>query len=162
MTETVSPTLDQVLAFCADEPVERVFLEDIARRGLGRFSAVVGPDRRLQALCHVGANIVPSGRGCAEFAGAATRSGARMVIGEERAVGELWDAARRRMPRPRDDRPGQPVYALREAPEAGETGLRAARLSDLEVLVPATPRVSAGARGSRSRRDARGSGQRTA
>ncbi len=37
-----------------------------------------------------------------------------MVIGEERAVGELWEAARRRMPRPRDDRPGQPVYALRE------------------------------------------------
>jgi len=38
--ETVSPTLDQVLAFCAEDPVERVFLEDIARRGLGRFSAV--------------------------------------------------------------------------------------------------------------------------
>src|SRR5262252_1988707 len=41
------------------------------------------------------------------------------------------------MPRPRDDRPGQPVYALREAPEPGETGLRAARLADLELLVPA-------------------------
>ena len=71
------------------------------------------------------------------FAEAAARSGARMVIGEERAVGELWDAARRRMPRPRDDRPGQPVYALREAPEPGETGLRAARLLDLDLLVPA-------------------------
>jgi hypothetical protein len=33
MAETVSPTLDQVLDFCAEEPVERVFLEDIARRG---------------------------------------------------------------------------------------------------------------------------------
>jgi hypothetical protein len=137
MAETVSPTLDQVLAFCAEEPVERVFLEDIARRGLGRFSAVAGPDGRLEALCHVGANIVPSGTGCADFAESAARSGARMVIGEERAVGELWDAARRRMPRPRDDRPGQPVYALREAPEPGETGLRAARLFDLDVLVPA-------------------------
>jgi uncharacterized protein len=135
--QTLPPTLDQVLAFCADEPVERVFLEDIARRGLGRFSAVAGQDGRLEALCHVGANIVPSGRGCADFAEAAARSGARMVIGEERAVGELWDAACRRMPRPRDDRPGQPVYALREAPEPGETGLRAARLSDLELLVPA-------------------------
>jgi len=135
--ETVSPTLDQVLAFCAEEPVERVFLEDIARRGLGRFSAVAGAGGRLESLCHVGANIVPSGRGCADYADAASRSGARMVIGEERAVGELWDAARRRMPRPRDDRPGQPVYALRQAPEAGETGLRAARLLDLELLVPA-------------------------
>jgi uncharacterized protein len=137
VSATVQPTLDQVLAFCAGEPVERVFLEDIARRGLGRFSAVVGPDGRLEALCHVGANVVPSGRGCGAFAGQAARSGARMVIGEERAVSELWDVAARRMPRPRDDRPGQPVYALREAPEPGETGLRVARLDDLELLVPA-------------------------
>ena len=137
VSETVPPTLDQVLAFCAEEPVERVFLEDIARRGLGRFSAVAGSDGRLEALCHVGANIVPSGRGCADFAAIAARSGARMVIGEERAVGELWKAARRQMPRPRDDRPGQPVYALREPPEPGGTALRAARLLDLEILVPA-------------------------
>src|SRR5690348_13271959 len=130
MAETVSPTLDQVLAFCAEEPVERVFLEDIARRGLGRFSAVAAANGRLKALWHVGANLVPSGSGCAAFAEAAGRSGARMLIGEERAVGELWETAQRRMPRPRDDRPGQPVYALREAPEAGETGLRAARLLD--------------------------------
>jgi uncharacterized protein len=135
--ETLAPTLDQVLGFCAEEPVERVFLEDIARRGLGRFSAVARADGRLKSLCHVGANIVPSGSGCADFAGLAARSGARMVIGEERAVGELWDAVRRRMPPPREDRPGQPVYALREAPEPGETGLRAARLADLQLLVPA-------------------------
>ena len=32
------PTLEQILAFCAEDPVERVFLEDVARRGLGRFS----------------------------------------------------------------------------------------------------------------------------
>jgi uncharacterized protein len=134
---TVSPTLDQVLSFCAEEPVERVFLEDIARRGLGRFVAVAAADGHLEALCHVGANVVPSGGGCAAFAGDAARSGARMVIGEERAVGELWEAAHRRMPRPRDDRPGQPVYALREPPEPGETGLRPARLLDLDVLVPA-------------------------
>jgi hypothetical protein len=135
---TISPTLDQVLDFCATEPVERVFLEDIARRGLGRFSAVAGPDGRLEALCHVGANVVPSGGGSAAFAEAAARSGARMMIGEEGAVGALWEAARRRMPRPRDDRPGQPVYALREPPPAGgATSLRPARLLDLDVLVPA-------------------------
>jgi len=137
VAETVSPTLDQVLAFCAEEPVERVFLEDIARRGLGRFSAVAGSDGRLEALCHLGANVVPSGGRCAAFAGAAAASGARMVIGEEHAVGELWEAARKRMPRPRDDRPGQPVYVLRDPPEPGETRLRAARLLDLDLLVPA-------------------------
>jgi uncharacterized protein len=134
---TVSPTLDQVLAFCAEEPVERVFLEDIARRGLGRFSAVAESDGRLRALCHVGANVVPSGDGCAAFADAAVHGGARMVIGEERAVGELWEAAAPGMPRPRDDRPGQPVYTLRAPPPPGETGIRPARLFDLDLLVPA-------------------------
>ena len=137
MSVTVSPTLDQVLGFCAEDPIERVFLEDIARRGLGRFSAVARGGGGLEALCHVGANIVPSGGGCDAFAEAAARSGARMVIGEERAVGELWEAARKRMPRPRDDRPGQPVYSLREPPEPGGTGIRQARLLDLDLLVPA-------------------------
>jgi len=56
---SVTPTLDQVLDFCAGQPIERVFLEDIARRGLGRFSALE-QDGRLVALCHVGANVVPS------------------------------------------------------------------------------------------------------
>jgi len=58
-------------------------------------------------------------------------------VNEERAVGDLWEAARARLPRPRDDRPGQPVYVLSEAPEPGETGLRQARASDLDRLVPA-------------------------
>jgi uncharacterized protein len=132
----VSPTLDEILAFCAEDPIERVFLEDIARRGLGRFSATLD-DGRLRALCHVGANVVPSGQGCAVFADAAVRGQARMIIGEEHAVDELWDAVRRRMPKPRDDRPGQPVYALREPPEPGGTGLRTATKADLDRLVPA-------------------------
>ena len=57
-----TPSLDQILDFCAADPVERVFLEDVARRGLGRFSGVA-ENGRLAALCHVGANVVPSGRG---------------------------------------------------------------------------------------------------
>ncbi len=136
MRAAATPTLEQVLGFCAEDPVERVFLDDIARRGLGRFSAVMR-DGRLEALCHVGANVVPSGAGCGAFADAVVASRARMVIGEERAVGELWEAAARQMPEPREDRPGQPVYALREPPEPGETGLREARLEDLPLLVPA-------------------------
>ena len=133
---TVSPTLEQVLGFCAQEPIERVFLEDIARRGLGRFSAIED-DGRLVSLCHVGANVVPSGARCATFADATVRGQARMIIGEETAVSELWDAAAFRMPTPRDDRPGQPVYRLDAAPDPGETGLRPATLADLERLVPA-------------------------
>jgi len=131
------PSYEQVLEFCAREPVERVFLEDVARRGLGRFHAVERGDGRLDALCHVGVNLVPSGDGCAAFAGAAAHAGSRMIIGDERAVGELWAAVRRRLPAPREDRPGQPVFVISEPPEPGETGLRAAELADLDVLVPA-------------------------
>jgi RimJ/RimL family protein N-acetyltransferase len=132
----VDPTLDEILAFCAEEPIERVFLEDIARRRLGRFSAL-GGNGRLSALCHVGANVVPSGDGCGAFADAAVRGRPRMIIGEQRAVDELWAEAAPSMPRPRDDRPGQPVYVTDEPPPAGDTGLRLATLADLDVLVPA-------------------------
>ena len=132
----VDPRLDEILAFCALDPIERVFLEDIARRGLGRFCAL-GGDEGLTALCHVGANVVPSGAGCAAFADETARGSPRMVIGEERAVGELWSAAAPRMPQPRDDRSGQPVYVLDEPPEPGETGLRSATSDDFDLLLPA-------------------------
>src|SRR5439155_19026040 len=58
-------------------------------------------------------------------------------IGEADADGGRWVASQERLPMPRDDRQGQTVYALSEAPEPGETGLRPARASDLDVLVPA-------------------------
>jgi uncharacterized protein len=130
------PELDEILAFCAEDPVERVFLEDIARRGLGRFTALAR-NGGLTALCHAGANLVPSGEGCGAFSELADGWRARMIIGEQGAVTELWDAASSRLPRPREDRPGQPVYVLDEAPEPGETGLRAATPDDFELLLPA-------------------------
>ena len=113
-----------------------MFLEDIARRGLGRFSALEHGGE-LVALCHVGANVVPSGERCAAFADATAQGRARMIIGEEEAVGELWEEAKARMPRPRDDRPGQPVYVLSDPPPPGDTGLRPATQADLDLLVPA-------------------------
>jgi uncharacterized protein len=130
------PGLDEILAFCAEGPIERVFLEDVARRGYGRFTALEG-EKGLEALCHVGSNVVPSGTGCAAFADVAAAGRALMVIGEEGAVTDLWDAARERLPRPREDRPGQPVYVLERGPEPGETGLRPATQDDFELLVPA-------------------------
>ncbi len=118
------------------DPVERVFLEDVARRGLGRFVGLAaGSD--LLALCHVGVNAVPSGHGCGAFAREVARVSPRMLIGEARAVSELWESVRPRLSRPREDRPGQPVFVLGEAPAEGETGLRVAELDDLELLVPA-------------------------
>jgi len=132
----IQPRLGQILRYCDEDPVERVFLEDVARRGLGRFVAV--PDGgELGALCHLGVNVVPSGHGCGAFAREVARSTPRMLIGEALAVTELWDAASSRLPRPREDRPGQPVFEIREPPPAGDTGLRAATTTDLELLVPA-------------------------
>jgi RimJ/RimL family protein N-acetyltransferase len=136
MTRLVDPTREQILRFCAEDPIERVFLEDVARRGLGRFVGLAESDR-LVALCHVGANAVPSGEGCGGFARDVARAAPLMLIGEARAVGELWEAARTRLPRPREDRPGQPVFVIREPPEPGGTGLRRATLDDFELLLPA-------------------------
>jgi hypothetical protein len=130
------PKRDEILGFCARDPVERVFIEDVARRGLGRF---VGrwEDDELRALCHIGINVVPSGDGCDWFARDVARSAPKMVIGEERAVTALWESVRASLPRPREDRPGQPVFELRSPPPSGDTGLREAELDDLELLVPA-------------------------
>ena len=140
MAHTVEPPLEQILRYCAEDPVERVFLEDVARRGLGRFAGIE-QDGRLVALCHTGANVVPSGQGCGAFADVTVRARARMLIGEQGAVSDLWDAARRKLPAPREDRPGQPVYTISAAPEPGESGLRPARLADLDLLVPACARA---------------------
>ena len=133
----VEPRREQILRFCAHDPVERVFLEDVARRGLGRFVGLVDARGDLSALCHLGVNVVPSGEGCAVFSREAVRAAPRMLIGEATAVTDLWEASRGRLPAPREDRPGQPVFVIREQPPAGDTDLRAATLDDLEFLIPA-------------------------
>jgi uncharacterized protein len=136
VTEPFEPDLDQILTFCGEDPVERVFLEDVARRRLGRFTAFAS-NGALTALCHVGANVVPSGAECGRFASVAARGRARMIIGDEHAVSELWAEMAQLMPVPRDDRPGQPVYVISEPPEPGDTGLRAATEGDFGLLLPA-------------------------
>jgi ribosomal protein S18 acetylase RimI-like enzyme len=128
------PALEEVLAFCDEDPIERVFLADVARRGLGRFAALRDGDR-LTAICHLGANVVPSGVGTGPFAPLAARARPRMHIGDEQAVTELWEAAREDLPAVREDRPGQPVFLTEEPPSPGGSGLRPAELADLELLV---------------------------
>src|SRR6476619_1333632 len=122
----VEPSTRQILAYCGDDPVERVFLEDVARRASGRFAALENGDGALHALCHLGTNVVPSGTGCGAFAEVAARVSPRMLIGEQEAVTELWEAVRRRMPRAREDRLGQPVYVSSGLPEPRAPGLRSA------------------------------------
>ncbi len=136
MARLRTPSLTQILAFCAEDPVERVFLEDLARRGLGRFLAAPknGP---LEALCHIGMNIGPAGLGCGVFARRALASDARMIVGSDSAVSELWDDLSRHLPPPRRDSPKEPVYELQEPPAPGDSGLRLATSSDLDLLLPA-------------------------
>jgi len=132
----LEPSLDQILVFCAEDPIERVYLEETARRGPGRLVAIA-EGQRLTALCHLGANVVPSGRECTAFADVAASTRPKMLIGNEAAVSALWSAVRDRMPEPREDRPGQPVFATATAPEDGGSALRAATRDDLELLLPA-------------------------
>jgi len=128
------PSYEQILEFCSRAPVERVFLEDIARRGLGRFVGVERGDGMLESLCLLGANLVPSGSGCAAFAGHAALSGSRLIIGSEAAVSELW-ARPSHCSRPA--RGQAPPAGLRDPHTAvvGASGLRPAVLADLERLV---------------------------
>jgi RimJ/RimL family protein N-acetyltransferase len=136
MADLVEPSVEQALEFCAAEPIERVFLDEAARRGSGRLLAFVEAGE-VAALCHFGANVVPSGKGSAAFAAVTAASRVRMIIGDERAVSELWDAARPEMSSPREDRPGQPVFAISDMPKPGNSGLRAATPADFELLIPA-------------------------
>ncbi len=176
-TRVFEPRLEEVLDFCAEEPVERVYLEDVARRGLGRFVATEAGGQ-LEALCHVGANVVPSGSGCAAFARAARSGRARMIIGEERAVGELWERVGRRLRRRASTVPASPSTcstshrrpATRACARRGRTistsssprARRRTRTRSGSTRSPATPTAFAGARAPRSVKDARGSGRRTA
>jgi ribosomal protein S18 acetylase RimI-like enzyme len=136
VAKLVQPSLEQIVEFCGRAPVERVFLEDVARRGGGRFVAIED-GASLRALCHVGVNVVPAGEGCRAFAEETLRSRALMIIGADEAVGELWDEVGSQMRTPREDRRRQPVFAIEEPPAAGRTGLREAKRADLDRLVPA-------------------------
>ena len=128
----------------------------------------VDGEGHLEALCHVGLERRPLGSGCAAFADVAAAGRARMVIGEEGAVTELWEAARDRLPTPREDRPGQPVYVLEDPPgagrdraAAGNAGRPRAARAGLRGGAPggdrdrparrATPRAFAGGRECRSK-----------
>ena len=152
VAHTVEPPLEQVLAFCAEDPVERVFLEDVARRGLGRFAGVE-QDGRLVALCHTGANLVPSGRGCGVFADVAVacrRADAdrRAGRGERPLGGRAAQAARAA---------GGPARAaglhdLGAAASRARPACARRQLGDLDLLVPA---CACGARGRARDRPAR-------
>ena len=75
--ETFEPSLTQILAFCAEDPVERVFLEDVARRGLGRFAGARRRRAADGALPRRGERRPVRRRAAAAFARRGRRAAAR-------------------------------------------------------------------------------------
>ena len=61
-----------------------------------------------------------------------------MIIGEEGAVSELWEAARRKLPAPREDRPGPAgLHDLGRRRSRARPACARRTLDDLDLLVPA-------------------------
>ena len=89
------------------------------------------------ALCHLGINAVPSGEDCSAFAHDVARSGPRMLIGEERAVTELWDEVRRPTGAPRGQARATGVRPEGRLPPQAAPGCVPPSLGDLDVLMPA-------------------------
>ena len=106
------------MAFCDEDPIERVFLADVARRGLGRFAALRDGDR-LQRSAISAPTSSPPGRARRHSPRRPRAPGRGCSIGEEGAVSELWEAARGNLPPVREDRPGQPVYITRGSAATG-------------------------------------------
>ena len=132
--------LEQVLEFCAREPVERVFLEDVARRGLGRFVARRGRRRRARGALPRRREPRPVRRrlrGVRRRRGRAAAS--RMIIGEERAVERALGGGRRRAcrRRARTGRASPSTRSPSRRPSRARRGCAPATLDDLEPLVPA-------------------------
>ena len=149
-----SRRFEQVLEFCARDPIERVFLEDVARRGFDRFLGVEdGAARSSRSAIWARTSFPPAtAAGRSPRPPRAARS--KMIIGDERAVGELW-RGRRAAAEPRADRPGQPVYAIADPParraRAG-SGRRRSTISSCSSR-SAPPRTRASSASTRSRRD---------
>ena len=104
----------------------------------------------LVALCHVGANLVPSGRGCGAFARRRPSAAARgWSSARSRRSDALWEAAAARMPRRARTVRASPSTRSPSRRRPGDTGLRAATRDDLDRLLPAC--AAAHARGARRR-----------
>ena len=174
----IEPTVEQILAFCAEDPIERVFLEDVARRGFARFRARRG--RRAGSRRSATSARTSSRRDAAAGRSPATprRAAARMIIGErarghrplgaapvrhaQAARGPAGPARLRHRGAARS--PARPACARRRSTTSSCSSRPARRRtsrSSASTRSSATRTASAGARSRRSRRGARGSGSRT-
>ena len=133
----IEPTIDQILRYCAEAPVERVFLEDVARRAQGRFAALADGDEELTALCHLGSNVVPSGAGCGAFAELTAQVGsADADRGGRSRLRSLGRGPQEAAAAPRRPAGSARLRDHRCRHRPGDTGLRPATVADLDLLLP--------------------------
>lgn len=119
--------LPAALEVIARDPVVNVFAEHRARmtmleeRWLGGQVWGYGVGGRLDALCHVGANMVPVGatpEACTAFARRTVEDGrtCSTIVGPREAVEALWAGLEPTWGRPRDERWDQPHLEISEPP----------------------------------------------
>ncbi len=148
--------LDETLELLGDHPAENCFLEHRVRttgldpRWVGAEVWAYGGPGALSAVCHAGANLVPSAGQSPDAAEAFARralDGRRRsdaVFGPRAEVRQLWDHLGPRWDaQVREYRWHQPLLAIdSDPPVAPDTRVRRGLGSDMAVLYPACVRMS--------------------
>ena len=141
--------LPAALEVLATDPVTNVFVEYRSRmtqldpRWLGGQMWGYHADGRLEALCHVGANLVPvagTAESCAAFAQRALRQRrlSSTIVGPRDAVELLWAELEGEWGRPRELRWDQPHLQISAPPElAGDPEVRRTTPDEIDTLYPA-------------------------
>lgn len=138
---------------CAQDPVASVLaatrIESIITASGGRGGATVwGMERggALEAICWVGANLVPVCDGSDiealdAFADAARRHGRRCssIVGDARPVLGLWERLRDDWGPARDVRADQPSLVIdAPSPVPADPAVRRARVDEVDLVLPAS------------------------
>jgi predicted GNAT family acetyltransferase len=141
---------------CALDPVATVLaatrIESVLAAGASRAGATIwGMERDgvLEALCWVGANMVPVCDGqdteaLDAFAEAARRHGRRCssIVGDAPAALGLWERLKDVWSPARDVRPDQPSLVMdAPSPVAPDPAVRRARVDEIDLVLPASVRM---------------------
>lgn len=141
--------LDEALALVRRDPVTNVFahyrtvVTGLEPRWLGGQMWGWYVDGRLDAMCHVAANVVPvcaSREACGAFAARLRTEGADFVtiVGPQAQVRGLWEGLRGQVPTPREFRWVQPHLAIDHDPAIEPDPLvTCTEESQFDVLYPA-------------------------
>ena len=130
----IEPTVEQILAYCAEDPIERVFLEDVARRGFAASArGGAGVSRRSATSAPTSSRRLRL-RG---VRGQAAARGTRMIIGQEQSVTDLWGATSRSCPNHARTGRANPSMSSTSLYGPGLEGVAGGDLDDLDLLLPA-------------------------